>query len=222
MTQTDYRNLNPSQMKNVKINKEGLCSFAGAPIMLADKVARAHPVSTLLHHLFMIQESWILSLLSGPSRRGHGISYGPNVHGRPWDHCRDWGSHTVCHTGWSSEVHRGPHHRWKGPTNGLPNFLAIDSNARSPWHCLGRWLTRLSRGPRWSGTVCLACDWRLWGWDVTIAHTRDVMDARPPPVFVHWVEADEVLLSMACHLGRCSCYNKVSRNAPPVPFSVPF
>lgn len=28
----------------------------------------------------------------------------------------------------------------------------------------------------------------------------DVMDAGPPPISVHGIETDEVLLSMACHL----------------------
>lgn len=54
-------------------------------------------------------------------------------------------------------------------------------------------------------------------WNFSI-DAGDVMDTRPPPISVHGVQTDEILLSMASHLCWSSRNHEVSRNAPPISF----
>ena len=50
-------------------------------------------------------------------------------------------------------------------------------------------------------------------------HTRDVVDGGAALVLVDGVEADEVLLGVACHLSGGARDHKVARNATPVTFA---
>lgn len=66
----------------------------------------------------------------------------------------------------------------------------------------------------------LARDWTLGHRNISAVDTGDVVDARPPSVFVHRIESNEILLSMASHLGWSPCHHKVPRNASPIALSV--
>ena len=82
----------------------------------------------------------------------------------------------------------------------------------------------------WSCSTCpclvpvpvplLPCYWSLRSCDITIiVHACNVMDTGSPPIPVHGIQANEVLLCVARHLSWGPGYYKVPGDASPVPFS---
>lgn len=65
-----------------------------------------------------------------------------------------------------------------------------------------------------------ASDRDLRHWDVSTVDTSYVVDAWSPPIFVHRVQTNEILLSMARHLGGSPRHHKVSRNASPITLTI--
>jgi hypothetical protein len=128
--------------------------------------------------------------------------------------------HAVSYMRWSRnrKRNRSPNRRDKGPTNRLSNCCSISIDT---WRCSCQ-LRRLLRGlPRICGLpICLTCDWTLSS--ISIVHAGDVMYTWSPPLSVHWVQADKILLCVTSYLSRRPWDHKVPRDAPPVTFAILF
>ena len=111
-------------------------------------------------------------------------------------HHRDGRPHAIGHVWWRRKAHRRP-------------------NCWSAIHGHSRWCALGGQAP-----VGLAGDRALGAGDVPVGNAGDVVDAGTPPVLVHGIETDEVLLRVAGHLRWRPRHHEVTRNAPPVAFSV--
>lgn len=123
------------------------------------------------------------------------------------------GTNTIGHVWWGSNW--GANSRNEGSSNGLAySSRPVHANSWNTRWGLGRLLDRIhgsSCGPIW-----LTGNGWLGHRFVSICHTRDIMYAWSPPVFVHRVQANEVFLRMTSNLSRSPWNHKVSGYAPPV------
>ena len=76
------------------------------------------------------------------------------------------------------------------------------------------------RFSRSTSTISLTGDRSLRLWNISAADTGNVMDAWSPPIFVHGVQTNKILLSVAGYLCRSPRHNKIPRNASPITFTV--
>lgn len=152
----------------------------------------------------------------------HRVCHWTHIHWGTRNHnSRYRGSYTICHMAPCRKTHWGTNCWDKGSSYWLPyRRSAIYANTRRPSWGLRSLFDWFARGTSCRTTICLTSNWSLGCRNVSIANTGDVMNARSPPIFVHWVQTNEVLLCMAGHLCRCSCHHKVSRYTSPVPFPI--
>ena len=167
-------------------------------------------------HLFPIsKEELIMSLVHW--RWCHWVSNWDNI-GRVWMVSR-------------RKHHRSPD-RWhhvprRRSSNWMPNRRSVHAYAgyvRRLWPVLHRWSYSgcgwhvhggLLAG-NWRERVVLMMMMMRRSSDISIVDACNVMDAGSPPISIHWVEANEVLLGMASHLRGSPGNYKVPWNASPI------
>ena len=152
----------------------------------------------------------------------HWICHCSHVHWCPRNHSsRNRCSDTICHMCCCRKIYRCTNCWDKGSSYWLTyGWSAIHANTRgSRWGLRGLF-GGFARGTSCRTTICLTSNWSLGCRNISVANTSDVVNARSPPIFVHWVQTNEVLLCMACHLCRCSRHHKVSWYTSPVAFPI--
>ena len=152
----------------------------------------------------------------------HRIWHGRHIHWCTRNHCSwDCSSDTVCHVCWGRKIHRSANSWDKGSSYWLTHgWSSIHAHTWWPSWVLRRLFARFSRGTSSTWTISLTSNRSLRCWNVSIVNTGDIMNAWSPSIFVHWVQTNEVLLSMACHLCWRSRNYKVTRYTSPITFPI--
>lgn len=153
---------------------------------------------TLLHLPFnYTQNDNINSTWWGPHSTGHRVSHRGHAQRRTRDAISQlWGwKNYGCAYCWN-----------KGPAYWLPDSCGAVHGGWFVW---------------WGGrSICMARNWKLRPGNIYCVDIGDIVDAGPPPVFVHRIQTNEILLGMAGHLCRSPRHHEITRNASPIAFSV--